>query len=192
MDYSNINDYETLYMIKEHDDYYLNLMFKKYYPLILKTASKYIELNKYIDCELSELIEEGNIILSKAIDTYINKGYIDITDDDIKEIKKIFNRQFTKGFLFHEENDKFTNPYRPNHMGIEIGKIIDYKNNKVTIKLSDELNIGDGIRILGNDIGLTVSTMFKNNKKVESAYKQDLITIPLKDRVEILSLPLSK
>ncbi len=74
MDYSNINDYETLYMIKEHDDYYLNLMFKKYYPLILKTASKYIELNKYIDCELSELIEEGNIILSKAIDTY-NENY---------------------------------------------------------------------------------------------------------------------
>ncbi len=167
---------------------------KDKYLLSTKDLNTLYNIDKLIDIGIDSLKIEGRMkrpeyvylivsLYRKAIDSYIKKGRIDIKDEDIKEIKKIFNRQFTKGFIFHEDNNNFTNSYRPNHMGIDIGKVIAYENNKVTIKLSDELNIGDGIRILGNDVGLTITNIFKNGKKVISAIKGDIVTIPIKEKV---------
>ena len=70
MDYKNVNDYEVIYMINEKNDYYLDLMFKKYYPLINKTADKYIEKYSYLNVDINDLIEEGNIVLNKSINSY--------------------------------------------------------------------------------------------------------------------------
>ena len=108
----------------------------------------------------------------KAIDFYLSNGVVNISDSDIVEMKKIFNRGFTNGFLF---NDKIINSKRPNHIGINIGSVVDYKNGYVYIKLSDSLNIHDGIRIISkNDVGLTVTRMFVNNKL--SAKKGDIVS----------------
>lgn len=110
----------------------------------------------------------------KAIDFYLSNGVVNISDSDIVEMKKIFNRGFTNGFLF---NDKIINSKRPNHIGINIGSVVDYKNGYVYIKLSDSLNIHDGIRIISkNDVGLTVTRMFVNNKSVLSAKKGDIVS----------------
>lgn len=110
----------------------------------------------------------------KAIDSYFELGYVDINDDDILSMKKIFNRGFTNGFLFSE---KFiTNSNRPNHMGVEIGKVIDYKNGYVFIKLSDDLNVHDGVRIVGkNDVGLSIDKMFVDRNDVEHAYSGNVV-----------------
>ena len=124
----------------------------------------------------------------KAIDSYLTTHTIDITDDDIKDLKKIFNRKFTKGFIFNEKNDMYTNNYRPNHMGIEIGKVIGINNHNIKIKLTDSLNIRDGIRIVDNDIGFTVLTMFKDGKKVHQADKGDIITMQVNGKVSLNSI----
>ena len=51
-------------------------------------------------------------------------------------------------------------------MGIKIGKVIKQINNKVEIKLDNDLNINDGIRIIGeNDTGCTITVKYKNGKK---------------------------
>lgn len=115
----------------------------------------------------------------KAIDNYIKYGETKITEKDIYNLKKIFNREFTKGFIFNEKNSKFVNSYRPNHIGIEIGKVLSIKNNRVTILLNDDLHVQDGIRILGkyDDVGLIVQNIFINGNKVESAKKGDIIDI---------------
>ncbi|MDO4963045.1 MAG: DUF3656 domain-containing protein [bacterium] len=122
----------------------------------------------------------------KAIDNYKKFGKSKITKEDINNLKSIFNREFTKGFLFNENNDNFTNTFRPNHMGTKLGKVVDIKNNRVYIKLIDSLSINDGIRIIGsNDSGGIVNSIFKNNNKVSFANKNDLISIIFKDKVEI-------
>ena len=118
----------------------------------------------------------------KAIDSYYDKGIIDITEKDVEKLKKVFNREFTKGFLFNEENNNIVNQIRPNHQGVEIGKVLDYKNNKAYIKLSDDLNINDGIRIMGtNDIGFIVTNMFINNERVKEAKKDNIVAIKTKE-----------
>jgi len=118
----------------------------------------------------------------KAIDSYYETGKVFIDEKSLYELKKIFNRKFTSGFLFNETNDNITNSYRPNHLGVEIGKVIEVKNDSIMIKLFDDLNVGDGIRIVDCDEGCTVTTMFMNGKKVNCAKKNDVITLNFKSK----------
>jgi len=121
-------------------------------------------------------------IYRKAIDSYLSCGKVIISDNDMKDLRKIFNREFTKGFLNNAANDEITNSYRPNHQGIKIGKVIKCKDNYITIKLFDDVNINDGIRI--GDDGFIITSMFKDRKKIEHAYKDDVISIYYKGIVK--------
>jgi len=127
-------------------------------------------------------------IYRKAIDSYLSCGKVNISDEDIKNLKKIFNREFTKGFLNNASNDEIINSYRPNHQGIKIGKVIKYKDNYITIKLFDDININDGIRI--GDIGFIVTNLFKDKKKIEHGNFGDTISIfykgDVKENIDVL------
>lgn len=120
----------------------------------------------------------------KAIDSYYETGKVNIDEEGLKELQKIFNRKFTSGFLFNEKNNNITNSYRPNHLGVEIGKVISSNNKFITIKLSDDLNVGDGIRIIDSDIGCTVTNLFINKNKISNAKKGDIVTILLEGKVK--------
>lgn len=120
-----------------------------------------------------------------AIDSYLETGKVKIDENELNNLKKIFNRKFTKGFLFNEDNNNFINPYRPNHLGVEIGKVIDIKGNNAIVKLNDTLSINDGIRFVGKkDTGLILTSMFKNGKKIDVAYKNDIVSIKIKEEVK--------
>ena len=122
----------------------------------------------------------------KAIDSYFEKGYIEIKEEEIENLKKIFNRGFTKGFLNNEKSENIIHSYRPNHMGIEIGKVIDVKGKLVKIKLSKTLNQNDGIRIIGkSDTGCIINKLYKNKKLINQANPNDIVEINLKDKVNI-------
>lgn len=112
-----------------------------------------------------------------AIDSYIKNGKIKINNEDIKKLKTIFNRGFTKGFLNNAKNNEITNSYRPNHQGIEIGKVIKSQNNSIYIKLNDDLNINDGIRIKDYDIGFIVTQILKDGRRVKHAKDGDIVSI---------------
>ena len=46
-----------------------------------------------------------------------------VTVSDKEDLKKTFNRTFTKGYLFHEDPKDLSNIQRPNNFGYEIGSI---------------------------------------------------------------------
>ena len=95
--------------------------------------------------------------------------------EDINKLQYLFNRGFTLGNLFNE-NDCLSET--PNHQGVEIGKVIDVTNKIITIKLSNELNLTDGIKFKGSDLGLTVYNLYKNNEQVKVGKKGEIVTIP--------------
>lgn len=120
-----------------------------------------------------------------AVDNYIKTGKHNINYRDILEMKKLFNREFTKGFILNSSNNDIINPKRPNHMGIEIGMTLNYKNGYLTIKLTDDLYVQDGIRILGKeDYGFAVDKIFINKKNVSSAKSGDIVSIKCKYKVK--------
>ena len=145
---------------------------KDKYPLSTKDLMTLEHIDELIESGIDSFKIEGRMkrpeyvyqvvsLYRKAIDSYINTGKSTITQEDIKEMKKLFNREFTNGYLFNEKY--IINGKRPNHQGVEIGSVIDYKNGYVYIKLTDKLNVHDGIRILGkSDKGLMLNKMFIN------------------------------
>lgn len=70
MNYKTINDYEILYMIKENDDYAENIMYRKYLPVIKKIAAKYVKFIESRGADYEDLVQEGIIGLSHAVNSY--------------------------------------------------------------------------------------------------------------------------
>jgi putative protease len=122
----------------------------------------------------------------KAIDSYYELGHVKIDENDLYELKKIFNRDFTKGFLNHEKSENFINSIRPNHIGIEIGEVTNVNKNMVTVKLTHPLNQNDGIRIIGDsDTGCMINKLYHNKKLTSHVEKGEICSFYVKDKVNI-------
>lgn len=70
MNYRNINDYEQLYLIAEKDEAANDLVYEKYKPIIYSLAYKHLKKVKNFGVDIEELIQEGYVGLSNAIDAY--------------------------------------------------------------------------------------------------------------------------
>ena len=68
MDYKEYNDYELLSYIEEENEEANTILFNKYKPLINSIAQKYYKTCRGI--EINDLIQEGMVGLSYAINTY--------------------------------------------------------------------------------------------------------------------------
>lgn len=115
----------------------------------------------------------------KAIDKYLNKESFD-TNFAKHQMAMVFSRGFTNGYILSDDNSLLTNTISVNHQGVLIGKVIKVLPKSVEIKLLDNLQVGDAIRIKTNeDIGFVIQIMFKNGNKTDFAYKGDIVKIPL-------------
>lgn len=165
------------------------------YLLSSKDLCSLENIGKLIDIGVDSLKIEGRMkspsyvylvtkLYRKAIDSYLEDGKvnIDLNDlNDLNDLKKVFNRNYTKGFLFNEFD--IVNSYRPNHLGIEIGKVIKSQNNYISIILTDDLNINDGIRFVDDDVGFIVTSIFKDKKRIDHAKKGEIIEIYSKEKI---------
>lgn len=118
-----------------------------------------------------------------AIDKHLN----DIEQDyknSVFEMKYMFNRGFTKGHIFNDENLLSKN--FPGHQGLYVGDVTNYNKNKkiVSIRLSDNLKQHDRILFKNSNITRTVTKLFLNNKLVNSAQKGDLIELEMNDFIK--------
>jgi len=69
MDYRDLNDYELVNKVSENDEI-TGILFDKYMPLIRNLAKKSYAENRNSGLDLNDLIQEGMIGFSKAINTY--------------------------------------------------------------------------------------------------------------------------
>lgn len=165
------------------------------YPLSMKDLNTLEYIGELIDCGVTSLKIEGRMkspeyvytvtkLYRMAIDSYYENGKVFIDQKGLNNLKRIFNREFTKGYLFHEDIHNIINDKRPNHQGILIGKVVDYKNNYVSIKLIDGVSIHDGLRIiLDEDYGLELNEFYINHKLVKEAKKDDIISFRVNKRI---------
>ena len=84
------------------------------------------------------------------------------TKENRENLKKTFNRTFTKGYLFHEDPKDLTNISRPNNFGYEIGRVTGTFGGMYEITLNQRLNQKDIIRIDHNneDVNLSVVKLY--------------------------------
>lgn len=96
-----------------------------------------------------------------------------------KNLRKTFNRTFTKGYIFNEDKRNVINVLKPNHHGYEIGYIAKKNKNRYTIDLIDTLNQNDQIRIASKEeVNYPVIKMYdKNMNLINSADKTCILEI---------------
>lgn len=88
-------------------------------------------------CDHELLIGNDNSIVK-------DKAYKELVNRCKDEMAEVFNRDgFTSGY-YHKKNGKdMMSTVYPGHMGVVIGAITSIKNNKISIKLSKNINKGD-------------------------------------------------
>jgi putative protease len=159
------------------------------YPLSAKDLNTLENIGDLIDIGVDSLKIEGRMksasyvflvvsLYRQAIDSYIKDKIVKIDKNKLHDLMIIFNRMYTKGFLFNEFNNDIVNMKHSNHQGIKIGQVIGYSNHFATIKLNDDLFIGDGLRIVGHDeLGVKVNEFYCNHNLIKEAHANDLISI---------------
>lgn len=109
-------------------------------------------------------------IYRKYIDLALSgKPYI-IDKIDKIELMQVFNRGMSScGHLDNEANKHLVFKDKPNHMGLFLGTIQKYNKSKgyITLKLKENINIGDKISVEKESGSYTISELMENNKNIK-------------------------
>lgn len=107
----------------------------------------------------------------------IDQGIYELSNEEMDTLKIIYNRTYTSGHLFHDNGDQLMNHFRPNHQGIEIGKVVEVSDHFFKILLTKDLDQYDGIRIVQDeDYGFTINKMYQNQKLINHANAGEYVT----------------
>ncbi|KAA9005893.1 U32 family peptidase [Paenibacillus spiritus] len=140
--------------------------------------------------EIDSLKIEGRMKVPTYVANVVSKYRMaldhKITEEEKENLKKTFNRTFTKGYLFREDKREITNTARPNNFGYAIGTISKVVKDTYELTLTRTLNQNDTIRISHNreDVNLTVVKLY--DKDGELINKADHVCyIKVKEKLSV-------
>lgn len=121
-------------------------------------------------------------VFRRLVDCYYNNEEMNLYKEEIKSLKKLYNREFTLGHAFLERNGKLMNIEKPNHQGTILG-YAKVEGGKIAINLEDDIAQGDGIRFANNS-GMIVNFLYnKEGLLINSAKKGDIVYV--KNKVKL-------
>ena len=146
-------------------------------------------LENLIDAGIDSLKIEGRMKRSEyvfavtsayrqAIDNTIMKHEPSISSLDMNysavELDKVFNRDFTKGYIGQDKGSKIMNHKFQKYVGKPVAKVIEYdrKSKRLILELLDTLTKGDGL-----NTGEFVGRILKKDEIVKSADKGEIVAI---------------
>ena len=140
----------------------------------LNTSKRFTEL---LDSSITSFKIEGRMkspeyvgfitrYYRKLIDSYNQNPEL---EKETEELKTIFNRGFTEGRLFNCTDSELMNIDSPNHIGLEIGKVLEITKDKIKIKVDKELNQEDGIRFLNSGKGFIINYLYDESGKLTNS-----------------------
>ena len=146
------------------------------YLLSTKELNSSKNFNKLLESNINCFKIEGRMKSPEYVG-FITRYYRNLIDNynkvNIKEendkLKTLFNRGFTSGHLFNCDINSLMNQNTPNHIGLEIGKVIDITKDKIKIKLIKPLSQQDGIRFLESNKGLIVNYLYDKKMKLTNS-----------------------
>jgi len=129
----------------------------------------------------------------------VTRAYREVLDlggsDDIqlrekarKRLLKIFNRNFSTGYLQPGQRG-FLSTQKPNNRGVYLGRVVSQEASlKTRIKLADELNIGDGLEIWvarGKSPAFVVNEIIVDGRKVNHAGPGQTVELEANGRASV-------
>ncbi|MEG2441232.1 MAG: DUF3656 domain-containing protein [Acetivibrio sp.] len=179
-------------------EYTLEESGKKQYLLSPKDICTLDNIPELIDAGIHSFKIEGRMkrpeysalctyLYGKYTDAYLEKGredYIKFLYDhnaefeqDKRALADVYNRGGFSGGYYHQYHGKtMMSMKRPGHYGVLVGKVIECKDNKAKIKLSQEIHGQDVLEFRGKNqeanYDYTVGTMGKIGSEVWANYKK--------------------
>ncbi|MBR1386665.1 MAG: U32 family peptidase [Bacilli bacterium] len=152
------------------------------YLLSTKSLCTLKDIDKIIESGVTSLKIEGRMkskeyvgyitkLYREKIDSYYLKKEFKVSDEEIENIKKLYNRELTQGYIFDNYGKNLMNIKTSNHIGIILGSVLEISKNKIKIKLEKDLNQEDGIRF-DNDLGLIVNRLYDEKGLLVSSVKK--------------------
>lgn len=109
-----------------------------------------------------------------------------LSDEEIFNLKSLYNRGFTKGYLFNNTDKEFISLNSSNHQGVEIGEVTSFNKDKIKIHLTHELNQNDAIRLPNNE-GMYVNFLYNEKLMlINKGLKGDYVYIDNKCQLKSL------
>lgn len=144
-------------------------------------------INSGVDClkiegrmKTPEYVATVTRIYRKYIDLALsNQPYI-VDENDKKELMQAFNRGMSSsGHLEKEANRDFIFKEKPNNMGLFLGIVQKYNKSKglITLKLKENIKIGDTISLQNEDGSYTISELMSDGKNITKTQIDQTVTI---------------
>lgn len=160
------------------------------YLLSTKELNTSKQITRILDSNVQSLKIEGRMKSPEYVG-FVTKMYRELIDNHYtknseNDLKKLFNREFTEGYLFNQKNEELMNPKTPNHVGIAVGKVLDV-NKKIKIKLTDELSQNDGIRFAESHKGMIINRLYNaQGLLINKAKKNEIVFVDNKINLKTL------
>lgn len=159
--------------------YQKNNLLKEGYLLSTKELNTSSKIQDLLNSSITSFKIEGRM-KSPFYVGFITRFYRKLLDcepfsyeEALNELKILFNREFTLGHLFH---DDIRNSISPNHLGLEIGKVVEVTPKKIKIKLSYPLYQEDGVRFQKSQLGFVANFIYDASfKLISHAYAGDIV-----------------
>lgn len=132
-------------------------------------------------------------IYRSLIDSFYEGEKKNLSIEEMDNIKILFNRELTKGFLGKEDNARIVNLQSPNHIGLHLGTYRPLKD-KIELSLDRDLHQSDTIRFKADEKGAVVNYLYdrKGNlinlaKKGSVAYIDNFLGIKNKGELRLVA-----
>ncbi len=150
-----------------------------YIPRLINAGIKCLKIEGRM--KSPEYVATVTRIYRKYIDMVLNEEEFIIDEKDVNALMQVFNRGgFSSGHLDGSKpNRNLVFPEKPNNVGIYLGTISHYNSNKghITLKLEENLQIGDSIAVSKESSTYFVSELMKKNTNLKNAKPNDEVTI---------------
>lgn len=174
--------YELLENDKKIDSGYLlstrDLSSLEYIPNFVKSGVHCLKIEGRM--KSPEYVATVTRIYRKYIDLALSKDPYIIDKNDKKELMQVFNRGMSSsGHLSNEPNKNLIFKEKPNNMGLYLGKVQNYNKNKglITIKLKENINIGDTISLEKESGNYTISELLDGRHNILETKIGQTVTI---------------
>lgn len=136
-------------------DFFKEIMESNIYSLKIEGRMKSPE---YVGCVTS--------LYRDLMDKYYDGKEVIPDKQIMKDLMTIFNREYTKGYLFHASNRELMNIKTSNHLGVKIGEVVEVNKKYIKVKLSDKIYQGDGIRFMNAKEGMIANFIYDNKENL--------------------------
>lgn len=102
------------------------------------------------------------------------------SEADIEDLRRLFNRGFSKGHLMGARGEALMSKDRPNHRGTPLGRVVSANKERIALRIDAPLSQGDGVKFERRDEGFICNRIYRRGRLVSGAAAGETVELDAK------------